>query len=56
MIDVFFYALVAVCGVVLAFLNLNTGSRLAGLGMALIETIAALQQLRRVRWTNKNMQ
>ncbi|WP_255769139.1 hypothetical protein [Pseudarthrobacter sulfonivorans] len=52
MINVFLYALVAVCGVVLAFLNLNTGSLLAGLGMAAIGTIAALQQFRRVRREN----
>lgn len=56
MINAFLYALVALCGVVLAMLNLNTGSFLAGLGMAVVGAAAALQQLRRVRLAAKNRQ
>ena len=49
MINVFLYALIAVCGVVLAVLNLGVWSLLAGVSMGVVGAAAAVQQFRRVK-------
>lgn len=52
MINVYVYSTVAVCGLVLAILNLNVVSLIAGLLMAVIGIAAAVQQYRRVKRSN----
>lgn len=49
MINVYLYAIVGVCGLVLMPLNLNIWSLLSGAGMALIGLVAAFRQYRRVK-------
>lgn len=49
MINVYLYAVVGVCGLVLMALNLNVWSLLCGAGMALIGLVAAFRQYRRVK-------
>lgn len=49
MINVYLYAIVGVCGLVLMALNLNIWSLLSGAGMALIGLVAVVRQYRRVK-------
>lgn len=49
MINVYLYALVAVCGLIMAVLNLNLGSLVAGICMTAVGGTASVQQYRRVK-------
>jgi hypothetical protein len=49
MINVVIYAVVAVCGLTLAWLNVNGVSLVAGVCMFAIGGVAAVRQYRRVR-------
>lgn len=49
MINVYLYAAVGFCGLVLIALNLNVWSLLSGVAMALVGLVAAFRQYRRVK-------